>query len=420
MKRVNKKKGMFVAIAVSIMVFIILSGFVFLIYNNLINDRAQSIENQMIHIEDQIDHVIDTNYHILKSFSAYVTTSEDLDKSNINQFLNALLDDSTTYIRNITLLDDTTIVWNYPSEAIGTDLAQVDHQRDDILHVKNTGETIFIGPVDLVQGGMGYIIRKPYYESGQYAGQMSIVIDSEPFTSYLNDIENEFNVSFKILSNDQVIYNKNFEQVSSDLEYDLDQNMFNWHMIVRPESGWTIQGPWLTLIPFIMVIISVLIGFKAFTIYSSHHKDHGYNDPLTGLYNRLYLYKYAESLLNIASINQLKIGVILIDISGLKAVNETYGRLVGDGILVAFTSKIKDELKTGQEVFRISGNEFIITLENIQSRDFVNKFADHIKNELENHIILQDFDIKLTIDLGVSMYPDDGEILKNKNNNQNK
>lgn len=416
MKGVKKKKARHIAIIVAVIVLITLAGFALLIYGGLVNNMAKVIEEDMSNVEDRIDHVIDNNYDILQAFSAYVQTTDQLSASNIQGFLDVLVKDADNQIRNLSILEDTTIIWNYPVEgnqaAIGLDLSQLPNQKDEVLRVKSNGESILTGPVNLVQGGTGYVIRMPIYKDGNYYGQTSIVIDGGSFDEFLTQLENEFNIEFMISSAGHVIYNESYQGSDDDVVYQLKTSMYKWQFHVKPDKGWVLSGPWFTFVPFVIIIVSVLIGFKVFTLYLSHNKDQAYIDPLTGLYNRLYLYKYAESLLNMASINQLKIGVILIDIDGIKAINETYGPFVGDGILAAFSTRVKEELKTGQEVFRISGDEFVITMENIKTRDQVTAFSDHIKYELENHIILKDFDIKLSIGFGVSLYPEDGETLE--------
>ncbi len=95
-----------------------------------------------------------------------------------------LIQSNSKLIKNISVLKDTTIVYAYPlkgNEAvIGKNLAFIAAQKGNVLKVKKNMTPIFQGPVNLVQGGTGFISRIPVIlEDGTYWGQISIVINGE-------------------------------------------------------------------------------------------------------------------------------------------------------------------------------------------------------------------------------------------------
>jgi diguanylate cyclase (GGDEF)-like protein len=417
MRNTSKKRGMFLSILISLALFVLLIILEFFAYNALLSGKKALISEKFASLEDNISHVIDTNYNILKGFSAFVQTTDEFTESKVYHFLDLLFEGSDTYIRNIGILEDTTIIWNYPPEenqsAIGVDLSQIETQRDKVLKVKNDNVILFDGPINLVQGGLGYIIRMPIHRDKSYFGQISIVINGDLFNDFLEANQESFNVQFQILDDTTVIFNPTYIKNSNDLQMNFSNDLFDWDISIQPEDGWQLKGPWFTLFPFLFMLLSGLVGFKVFNLYidSSENKHHASHDALTGLYNRYYLYKYAESLFNIAKINQYRIGLIVLDIDNFKQINDTHGHKCGDDILINFANQMKLELRSGQELFRIGGDEFIIILENISNLELLESISNRLKTTIVNFDFICDEKITITYSSGIAMYPDDGSNL---------
>ena len=81
-----------------------------------------------------------------------------------------------------------------------------------------------------------------------------------------------------------------------------------------------------------------------------------YHDQLTNLYNRHYLEKVSKTLIQKEN---LPLGIIVIDIDGLKEINDKYGHGKGDEILVNAATIIKRNIPRGDYVFRMGGDEFV-------------------------------------------------------------
>ena len=87
--------------------------------------------------------------------------------------------------------------------------------------------------------------------------------------------------------------------------------------------------------------------------YSSTH------EPLTGLYNRGY---YEEEIKRLSTGRQFPVGVIMMDIDGLKVINDKYGHAAGDELLKSFASVLQKEFRSNDVVARIGGDEFSVLL----------------------------------------------------------
>ncbi len=91
-------------------------------------------------------------------------------------------------------------------------------------------------------------------------------------------------------------------------------------------------------------------------------------DNLTKLPNRLYLAEYANLLFSGQSEQQHEIAFLYIDLDRFKAVNDVFGHLVGDQLLIQLTTRIHLLLGHHSKLLRIGGDEFLLVLENNFSR----------------------------------------------------
>jgi diguanylate cyclase (GGDEF)-like protein len=87
-------------------------------------------------------------------------------------------------------------------------------------------------------------------------------------------------------------------------------------------------------------------------------------DVLTGLYNRRHLEEQLRIAIATAVRRDEPIGVLLLDVDHFKAVNDTYGHLAGDEVLVELARRIHAELRAGDIAGRWGGEEFLVLLPN--------------------------------------------------------
>lgn len=104
-----------------------------------------------------------------------------------------------------------------------------------------------------------------------------------------------------------------------------------------------------------------------------------YHDMLTGLSNHKSFveYKWNRSFHNYASL-----GLITSDINGLKQLNDKYGPLFGDEMIIK-TAHIFKKYFPEEKLFRLSGDEFLVVCENIDNETFIRNI-DNIKLEFSN------------------------------------
>lgn len=133
------------------------------------------------------------------------------------------------------------------------------------------------------------------------------------------------------------------------------------------------------------------------------------HDPLTGLYNRrqleMVLYKLFEPK------SRIKIfSFVMIDIDYFKNLNDKFGHVAGDVILERFSECLCDYFVNVDNIFRYGGEEFIIILENLSSKEaftLLKGFRKYIKSK--RFEIYPHFFYKINFSAGIAEYPSDGE-----------
>jgi len=92
-------------------------------------------------------------------------------------------------------------------------------------------------------------------------------------------------------------------------------------------------------------------------------------DCLTSAYNRSYMEEVLEHLI---FVEKKPFGFILLDIDHFKNVNDTYGHLVGDDVLINLVEAIKESLDKSNILTRFGGEEFAIIMPNASHHETVN------------------------------------------------
>ncbi|MDR3054633.1 MAG: EAL domain-containing protein [Zoogloeaceae bacterium] len=134
-----------------------------------------------------------------------------------------------------------------------------------------------------------------------------------------------------------------------------------------------------------------------------------YHDPTTGLPNRTLLQDRLEHALERARRDQQQLALLFIDLDRFKHVNDTLGYHVGDALLQVVARSMGALLRDSDTLARLSGDEFMILLEENATTANVTMVADRILAMFAKPQILQDQEIYITASIGVSIFPQDGD-----------
>jgi diguanylate cyclase (GGDEF)-like protein len=107
-----------------------------------------------------------------------------------------------------------------------------------------------------------------------------------------------------------------------------------------------------------------------------------FHDSLTGLPNRALLFKRGHQMLAFASVRNIKIGFLFIDLDNFKDINDTLGHDVGDEILIAVGIRLRNAIRDTDIVGRLGGDEFVVVAEFSQTGSGANSLATRILESL--------------------------------------
>ncbi|MHB1836388.1 MAG: helix-turn-helix domain-containing protein, partial [Solirubrobacteraceae bacterium] len=126
------------------------------------------------------------------------------------------------------------------------------------------------------------------------------------------------------------------------------------------------------------------------------------HDPLTQLPNRTLMLERLKHALARRRDSGGTCAVIFVDLDHFKAVNDTYGHGAGDELLVAVGARLSKALRPGDTVARMSGDEFVILCEEIETEARVDAIALRIHAALSRSFRLSGTDVPVTASIGIT------------------
>lgn len=127
-------------------------------------------------------------------------------------------------------------------------------------------------------------------------------------------------------------------------------------------------------------------------------------DSLTGLWNRSQFMGRLERLLAEEKRDEDSFfAVFLIDIDRFKNINDAYGLITGDRVLMELANRFKACVSSSDTVARMNGDEFSVLIEKACSRENVIAIAENCRRLAEEPILVDGFKITLRISIGIVM-----------------
>jgi diguanylate cyclase (GGDEF)-like protein/PAS domain S-box-containing protein len=132
-----------------------------------------------------------------------------------------------------------------------------------------------------------------------------------------------------------------------------------------------------------------------------------YFDELTGLPNRLLIQGHVEDVLHRTESGR-QFALAFIDLDNFKHINDYYSHAIGDALLVKVAQRIAERLRESDVLSRISGDEFLLVLNPVESEQEVRSIIYQLLDDLKQPFYIEAFEIFTSASIGVSFYPEHG------------
>lgn len=171
------------------------------------------------------------------------------------------------------------------------------------------------------------------------------------------------------------------------------------------------------IVTIIVILLSISIVFFTLRLISrneeqqkSYRQDieqQAFYDHLTGLPNRRLLNDRMQHAIMHTERNEVLMAVLFIDCDRFKPINDTLGHTVGDHLLISIANRLKENVRNSDTVCRVSGDEFVIVLEEINHITIVERIAQNILDSIAAPHYIEGHKIFTTVSIGITVYPID-------------
>ncbi len=133
--------------------------------------------------------------------------------------------------------------------------------------------------------------------------------------------------------------------------------------------------------------------------HSAHH------DPLTGLPNRSLMYARLQLALTQADRDKRVLALMLIDLDGFKAVNDTLGHAAGDQLLIHVAAAMGQVIRDSDTLARYAGDEFTVLLKGLHSGEEAGRVAEKLLEAIAQPLEYEGESVQVGASIGVALYP---------------
>ena len=226
-------------------------------------------------IRAKLEGNVNANLQLVRGLIATLITEPDMDQARFEQ-LAANLFQEDSQLRSVAVAPDLVVTMTYPlagnEQAIGLDYRANEAQREAALRVVETGELVLAGPVDLVQGGRGFIGRFPVYVDrgpgeDRFWGLVAAVIDVDRLYRDSGLLADDLGIEVGIVGKDAL--GRTGRQFFGDAGLFDRQPVLaevilpsgSWVVGAVPRGGWDAASPNAWLLRGLTMLLGALIVF---------------------------------------------------------------------------------------------------------------------------------------------------------------
>jgi len=328
---------------------------------------------------------------------------------------------------------------------LGMDLLSMPFLRDALIEAKKTESFALTNPFELYEGDLGYAMVKtmPFrYPEGADGlrsggndlwGYTLLIIRTQEMLPANIPSDRGFMITLyntRYLENDPegyLVSINNGERSALEtllfpqyyFEREVGGEGHRLNLVIRHQLGWnSFSFLWLLGITLLSTGLAGMILWarkshiqREIARIAADDKLHflANYDKLTGLPNRNYLADFMRHAFIGSKRRGSQLAVLYLDLDGFKPINDTLGHQSGDEVLVLVASAMRNQLREEDILARVGGDEFVVVLEDVQSRADCQRVVSEIKKAVASIHWVCGQEVKVGVSIGMAMYPEDGD-----------
>ncbi len=135
-------------------------------------------------------------------------------------------------------------------------------------------------------------------------------------------------------------------------------------------------------------------------------------DVLTGLSNRAKFHDFTEGKIAYSAHHEKSLAILFIDLDHFKNINDSMGHDAGDELLISVAERLRTCIRETDLVARMGGDEFAITLVDIDTASQVTRIVQNVLQVLSAPFFIESREIIISASIGISLFPESGSDLK--------
>ncbi|HET7669047.1 MAG TPA: EAL domain-containing protein [Burkholderiales bacterium] len=136
------------------------------------------------------------------------------------------------------------------------------------------------------------------------------------------------------------------------------------------------------------------------------------HDALTGLPNRTLLRDRVEQAISRARRVSGHVGLMFVDLDQFKLVNDSWGHLAGDALLLEVGRRLRETVRDGDTVARLGGDEFVLLLPELTRPGDASVVASKVAEALAKPMVIEGREMRTSASIGIGLFPGDGADLE--------
>ncbi|MFI7540338.1 putative bifunctional diguanylate cyclase/phosphodiesterase [Actinoplanes sp. NPDC049599] len=226
---------------------------------------------------------------------------------------------------------------------------------------------------------------------------LAMIADSDPGHAQLDRLE--VTPAFYTLQDDVDVVSRAYHDAAQAQVAALRRTQLR--LLVGTSVGF---GVGLTLVG---MILRLVLSYQRRLVDQAAASRHlALHDPLTGLPNRtLFGQRLLSALGGLPATGEHQVALMVIDLNGFKAVNDTLGHHAGDLVLLESGRRLADGVGAGGVVARLGGDEFAVLLPHVAGVTAATELADRLVAALRRDFLLDEGQAAISGSLGIALGP---------------